>query len=74
MGDAEDTNGFSSKVWAEGQQTQTYTSKQARKRGWGAGGGTGWKKEGVRRGRRERRKIELNWECPKGKPIKTRKG
>lgn len=38
------------------------------------GRGTGWKKEGDRGEGRERRKIELNWECPKGKVIKSRKG
>lgn len=35
IGNAGDTDGLSEKIWAEGQKTQTYTSKQARKGGTG---------------------------------------
>lgn len=59
-----------------GQKVSRHRHTQVSKQGRGelAGGDMGWQKEGERGEGRERRKIELNWECPKGKLIKSRKG
>lgn len=59
-----------------GQKVNRHGHTQVSKQGRGklTGRGTGWQKEGERGQRRERGKIELNWECPKGKLIKSRKG
>ena len=59
-----------------GQKVNRHRHTQVSKQGRGklAGRDTGWQKEGDRGEGRERRKIELNWECPKGKLMKSRKG
>ena len=49
-------------------------SKQARKRETGRERHRMAEKRAGREKRGERRHIELNWECPKGKLIKSRKG
>lgn len=55
-----------------GQKVKRHRQTQVSKQGRGklAGRGTGWQKEGERGQGRERRAIELNWECPKGKLIR----